>query len=486
MGPPHLWPRGRKAGPTAMQISIIPGIYTDENADFRKQYPRNLIPVAFDSGISQAYLRPADGIIDFGTTGPGCDRGAINWNGVCYRVMGSKLVSVAANGAVTIIGDVGGTSSQVKMDYSFDHLAIVSDGNLYLYDGAVFGQNTDPDLGTVIDVIYVDGYFMLTDGEFLIVTDIGNPYSVNNLKYGSSEVDPDPIVGLLKIRNEPYAINRHTIEVFQNIGGAATQFPFQRVEGTRIDRGALGTFCKCWFLGTVAFLGGARNESPGIWLGLNADSNKISTREIDQIFQEYTEEQLSKAVLEPRVDKNYRHLMIRLPDQTLVYDHAASQSAQKPIWHILTTSLIGKGVYKASNPIWCYDKWIVGNCDSKIGYLTDSVSSHWGEVNGWEFSTQMIYNESKSAVVNQLELVGLPGRVALGDEPVIWSSWSIDGETWSQERAISAGTKGQRSKRLAWFQQGHFRNYRIQKFRGTSDSHLSVARLEAQMEGCLY
>jgi hypothetical protein len=469
-----------------MQISIIPGIYADENADFRKAYPRNMIPVAFDSGISRAYLRPAEGITSFGTYGPGCDRGAINWKGTCYRVMGSKLVTVSNSGVVNTIGDVGGTDSQVKMDYSFDHLAIVSDGNLYLYDGSTFGQNTDPDLGNVIDVIYVDGYFMLTDGDYLIVTDIGAPYSVNPLKYGSSEVDPDPIVGLLKIRNETYAINRNTIEVFQDIGGASTQFPFQRVEGTRIDRGAIGTFAKCWFLGTVAFLGGARNESPGVWLGLNADSNKISTREIDQILQEYTEAQLSEVVFDCRVDKNYRHLMIRLPDQTVVYDHAASQSAEKPIWHILTTSIVGKGKYSGLNPCWCYDRWIVASCQGEIGYLDDSISTHWGQTNGWEFFTQMIYNEGKSAIVNQLELVSLPGRVALGADPVVWSSWSTDGETWSQERAISAGKQGERNKRLVWFQQGHFRNYRIQKFRGTSDAHISVARLEAQIEGTAY
>jgi hypothetical protein len=401
-------------------------------------------------------------------------------------VIGSKFVSVAENGTVTTIGDVGGSTGYVRMDYSFDYLGIVSDGNFFLYDGATLTQNTDIDLGIVHDVIYVDGYFMLTDGDFLIVTDLGNPFSVNPLKYGSSEVDPDPIVGLLKVRNEPYAINRHTTEVFQNVGGAATQFPFQRVEGTRIDRGAIGTHCKAWFLGTVAFLGGARNESPGIWLGLNADSNKISTREIDQILQDYTEDDLSLAKMESRVDKNFRHLMLHLPDQTIVYDHNASQSAQRPIWHILTSSIVGKSRYMAENLTWCYDKWIVGDCNGNIGYLDDSVSTHWGETIGWEFSTPMIYNNSMGAILNELELVALPGRVPLGKDPVVWSSWSTDGETWSNERAVSAGRQGERNKRLVWFAQGHFRNYRTQKFRGTSDAYLSIIRLEAKIEGLAY
>ena len=80
------------------------------------------------------------------------------------------------------------------------------------------------------------------------------------------------------------------------------------------------------------------------------------------------------------------------------------------------------------------------------------------------------------------DLVGLPGRVPLGADPVIWTSYSLDGETWSQERAISAGRQGQRRKRLVWLGQGSMEQWRIQRFRGTSDAHLSVARLEAQLE----
>ena len=44
-----------------MQISILSGIYTDDVADFRTSYPRNMIPVPKEQGISSAYIRPADG-----------------------------------------------------------------------------------------------------------------------------------------------------------------------------------------------------------------------------------------------------------------------------------------------------------------------------------------------------------------------------------------------------------------------------------------
>jgi hypothetical protein len=462
-----------------MQIGVLNGIYTSAAADFRRSYPRNLVPVPVDQGISKGYLRPADGIAAFGT-GPGVDRGGINWDGVCYRVMGTKLVRVAADGAVTTIGDVGG-SGQVTMDYSFDRLAIASGGRLYYWDGSALTQVTDPDLGTALDVLWVDGYFMTTDGEFLVVTELDDPTTVNPLKYGSSEADPDPVVSLLKLRNEVYALNRHTIEVFDNVGGEL--FPFQRIEGAQVPRGCIGTHACNIFMGSIAFLGSGRNEAPAVWLIASGNAAKISTREIDQILAGYTEAQLADVVMEARVDNGHQQLLMHLPDVCWIYDGAASQVAGEPVWYSADSGLGAQATYRARNLVWCYDRWTAGDPTApNVGTLVDTVSSHYGEAIGWDFGTLIVYNESRGAIFHALELVGLPGRVAFGADPTVWTSYSIDGETWSQERPARAGTQGQRDKRIAWRRQGHMRNWRIQRFRGTSDAHLSIARLEAQIE----
>ncbi len=377
-----------------MQIPILNGIYADTNGEFRTSYPRNLIPVPKKQGISSGYLKPADGIIEL-ASGPGVDRGGVNWKGVCYRAMGSKLVSVAADGTLTTLGDIGGFDSTVTFDYSFDRLGISSNGNLFYWNGSTLTKVVDNDLGQVVDFIWIDGYFMTTDGNSLVVTELNDPTSVNPLKYGSSEADPDSIKGLLKLRNEAYAINRYTIEVFDNVGGSL--FPFQRVAGAMIHRGAIGTYAACVLPLTtfvcVAFLGGARNL------------------------------------------------------------------------------------------VWCYDKWISGDVTTnKIGVFADSVSSHYGSVNGWEFGTLVIYNEAEGVIFHELELIALTGNYAVDAKPTIYTSYSTDGETWSVERPRTAGRQGKRDTRLNWLQQGNMKNWRIQKFRGTSDAHISIARLEARIE----
>lgn len=463
-----------------MQIGVMNGIYTNVNADFRTSYPRNLIPVPKDQGISKGYLRPADGVVEFGS-GPGIDRGGINWNDACYRVMGSKLCRVETSGAVTVLADVGGGSGQVTFDYSFDRLAIASGGKLFYWNGSALTQVTDADLGAVLDVLWVDGYFMTTDGTFLVVTELNNPLEVNPLKYGSSEIDPDPVKSLIKLRNEVYACNRYTIEVFQNVGGDL--FPFQRIEGAYMMRGVLGTHCVAMFMEQLAFLGSGRNEAPAVWMGSNGSTQKISTREIDQVLLEYTEAELSKVVMEVRITDGHQFLYMHLPDQTFVFDGAATMAAEQPVWFHLTSSIQGKSTYRARNFVWCYNRWLCADPTSvKHGYLTDTISTHYGDTVGWEFGTMIVYNGSRGAIFHELELVALTGRVAFGDNPTVWTSYSLDGLTWSQEKPRTAGKFGETLKRLTWMQQGFMRNWRIQKFRGTSETFISIARLEARVE----
>ena len=468
-----------------MQIQILNGIYADATPELRTAYPVNMVPVPKQSGISNGFLRPGDGIVANGT-GPGIDRGGINWRGVCYRVMGTKLVRVASNGAVTVLGDVGGpVNTLVTFDYSFDRLAIASGGRLYYWSGTTLTQVTDPDLGTVLDVVWVDGYFMTTDGEFLIVTELSDPTQVNPLKYGSSEVDPDPVVALLKLRNEIYAMNRNTIEVFDNVGGDL--FPFARIDGAQIQKGVVGTFACCVYIDRIAFLGSGRNEAPSIYVGAAATTQKISTQEIDELLLTYTEAQLATVKLEARNDKSHQHLYVHLPDRTIVYDAAASEALGDQVWFTLTTTVVGFSQYRARNLVWAYDKWLVGDPQSNsIGYLVQDTGHHWGQQVRWEFGTLIVYNEGNGAIFNRLELVSLTGSVEIGTNPQISTSYSIDGLSYSQDRSITVGTIGNTAKRLAWFQQGHMRNWRIQRFRGDSDAHVSFVRLEAQIEALAY
>lgn len=463
-----------------MKIQIVSGIYTDQSGGFRTAYPRNYIPVPKQTGVNDGYLRPADGIVSVGT-GPGADRGAIVWNGTQYRVMGSQLCSVSESGAVVEIGDVGG-GGQVTMDYSFDRLGIASSDRLWYWDGATLTSVTDPDIGDVIDMKWIGGYFLTTDGTNLITTDLADPASVNVLHYGSAESDPDPVRAVDELRNEAYAFGRYTIEVFQNVGG--TGFPFRRIDGAQIIKGILGTHTYCALGDTFIFLGSGRNEAPAVYQMVPGSVQKVSTREIDRLLHGYSDDELALVTMESRVDDNHQHVLLHLPDQTLVYDTMGSQVMEVPLWFTLDSGgILGPAKYCGRNAVWCYGRWNVADDQGRIGYLDPSIRGHHGSAVGWEFVTPIIYAEGNDAIVHDLELVSLSGRAAFGDDPTIWTSYTHDGQTWSRDVACKVGKLGERLKRIAWRTQGTIRHWRAQRFRGTSDAHLTVSRLEAQIEG---
>lgn len=459
--------------------SILSGIYANPDADVRTSYPRNYVPVVKDTGLSKGYLKPGDGIVQTGTA-PGIGRGGINWNGTMYRVLGTKLCTVSADGVVAVLGDVGGTGP-VTFSYSFDRLGIASGGKLYYWNGTL-SQVTDPNLGLVVDLKWMAGYFVTTDGVSIVVTNLADPTTVNPLKYGSAESDPDPVKAVDELRNELYGLGRYTIEVFDNVGGDF--FPFQVIQSAVVPKGVIGTYAYCNVGDTFVFCGSGRGEAPGIHMLVPGDTQKLSTREIDLLLASYTEEQLAASVMECVVGRNQQLVKFHLPDRCIVYDMIGSRTAGDAIWYTLDSGLLTPATYRARNFVWAYNQWNVEDPTSAIlGKTTEAVGTHFEATIGWEFGTQMLYNEGNDAIVLELELVSLPGRVPLGADPVVWTSHSVDGETAGPEYSTPAGKQGERARRIAWRNCGRIRgNYRMQKFRGTSDAHLPILRLEMKAE----
>lgn len=469
-----------------MQISVLSGIYTSSAPDIRVAYPVNMMPVPTENGVSGGYLRPHDGIVQQSVPVTGVCRGGIYWpkDSTLYRVLGQKLVTEAADGTVTVVpfGDLLSASGPARMDYSFTHLGVASGGNFFLWDGITFQQVDTSLVGYVVDIVWVDGYWFLTNGDSTFITDLNDPTTISPFQ-GSAEVDPDAIVALLKVRNEVHAINRSTIEVYDNTGEGL--FPFQRIDGAQITRGAVGTRACCVFLDAVAFVGGQRNEQPAVWIGGNGQSTKLSTVEVERILRTYSEQQLAEIFMETRIGDGHQLLYIHLPDRTLVYDAAASQAFERPVWFCLTSSTVGFGPYRARYFVWAYGRFNVADpLTRRLGYFDREVASHWGELVRWEFSTAIVYNESRGAIVQSLELVAVTGAISatVGATQSLATSYSLDGETWSEDKWINGAKSGDRAKRLQWRQQGRLRDRRIQRFRGDSNTRLAVARLEAVVE----
>lgn len=313
-----------------MQIPIISGISSNGAGGLAVARPVNMRVVPKVQGISGGFLAPAEGIVQLAST-PGPDRGGIAWRGRCYRVCGTKLCAVAEDGALSVLGDVGGAAGErVQFTYSFDYIALSSGGGLYLSAGGAPVRVTDADLGVSLGVTWFDGYFVSHDGEFIVTTSLLDPSQVDALKYASSEASPDPIMCLVKIRRELYALNRYTTEVFQNVGG--TGFPLQVVPGAQVTKGAIGRAAACTFDDSIAFLGSGENEPPSVYVMAAGQTVRLSTDDVDATLATYTEQQLAGAVVEARQAPGHSWLYVHLPDRTLAYDARASLSLKTAVW----------------------------------------------------------------------------------------------------------------------------------------------------------
>jgi Phage stabilisation protein len=461
-----------------MQIPVISGIVADESGAFLNSYPTNREPILKDTGLSNGYLAAPPGITTRSTTGLGQDRGGINWNGVCYRVIGTKLVRVGNDWSVIAIGDVGG-GGPCAFDYSFDNLIINSGALLYYWNNTDgLRQVTDPDLGPVLDAIYVDGYTMTTDGASLVVTELNDPMAVMPLKYGSSEDSPDPVTGLVHMHGEVYALNRYTVQVFQNIGGLG--FPFQTVKTATVPYGCVGPRAKCKFNGTVAFVGSQENGQPGVYLLGAGDAAKLSTQEVDSDLAALSESELAAVWVESRNVNDDQRLIVHLPSVSWGFSTQVTRKSSVKTWCRYVSSTTFDGRYEGRGLVYCYGQWIVGNSAGQVGSLDWNNARHFDNDVMWQFDTALLYNDSNRAIVTGLELFGTPGR---GDDDgrVFWS-YTRDGETWSMERATPSGKLGQRNKRIAWRPGTRFNQYMGLRFRGCDGSLMGIARLEADIE----
>jgi hypothetical protein len=462
-------------------IPILAGVFTDAVPDVRTAYPVNLVAVAGDNGVSGGYLRPHDGIVSQGT-GSAVTRGLYAWSekNTLFYVAGTEFGSQAADGTRTVLGTVA-AGGPVTMVNSFERLAIASGGRLYYWDLSTLTEVTDARLGVCLDIEWLGGYFVSTDGEFIVTTSLLDPTVIRPFDYANPESSPDPLVALLRTRNEINALGRVTIEVFSNVGGS--DFPLATIPGAQVQRGVIGTHACCLFLDRIAFLGSGPNEAPAIYLAAGGSTEKISTDEIEYLLATIPETQLADVVVESRIDAAHQYLYIHLPDRTMLFDFTASSHLGQPVWSTLSSALSETpSTFRARYFTWCYDRWNVADPTTGIyGHLDGSIGSHWGDAVRCEVSTNMIFTGGVGGVINMLELVGLPGRCAVTADPRISTSYSTNGRTWSLDESISAGMVGDDRKRLQWRRQGRWSNYRIQRFRWTSEANLSVMRLVATL-----
>lgn len=451
-----------------ISVTLIQGDKCGVETDYRDTLPVNMYPVLRKILGADGYMIDYPGLATF-CTGFGKDRGAAynERQEQQYRISGQKFVSVASDGTVAELGDIPGVK-QGSMPYSFNTQAVISDGRMFLYDTTSgFRQVTDQDIGQPLDAVWVDGYYFLTDGEYIYHTDLTDESAVDPLKFATAEFMPDPSLGVSKTQDNKVIVwGRYTAEYFVN--AATSNFAFQRVETRAQKIGIVATHAKVEIGDSFYIVGGRKDESIGVHRFDIGKSTKVSTREVDRIIEQYTEPELIDIRVEARSEKDVSFVIIHLPNETAAY------CVNTGSWILLKTRITGVDFHRAINGVFDARnaKWIYGDrVGANIGSLTDtSPTQYTTDPQEWTLYTPLLKLERAS--LDEIEAEILPGYNDEGDATA-FLSLTYDGVVYGKEILITYGTPNNYGNRFIARRLGYVSDWVGIKIRGASRSRMA-------------
>jgi hypothetical protein len=464
-------------------IPFIKGDKVDDNTDYRDALPVNYYAVLRDIYGEKGYMLNYYGLTDF-ATGQGISRGSIlvvrpGLEGQ-YRVSGTSLIKIEDDQSVTVLGVISG-AGQASMTYSLNNLAIVADKKLYYYNPTNgFRQITDSDVGSPIDIVWADFRFVLTDGEYLFQSSLLDETIYEPLDFSGSDFQPDKILGVgLNDDNELISFGALTTEYFQNIG--QDNFSYTRIQLKAVKAGIAGTHCKSEFKDKWFALTRRENTQFQFSIIQSGSSESITSREIEKVLSKYTGEELSKTVIEVFTKDSVTWMIAHLPNETLAYNHTLAKAVGiNMAWSILKSDDYGNKTYRGKDMTYDprFSKWCIGDkLGSKIGFLDDSVCTHYSEIVEGLIYTSILPLETLS--INEVKLKTIPG-ISPSNDATVFISRTDDMRIYSKEHTEQYGTSFDYNKNFTMRNLGYVRSDTAFKIRTASRSRMAFCRLDVE------
>ena len=452
-------------------------------------------------GVTDENLFVTPGISEATTAGTGINRGIHEFLGKPYVVNGGELYridqSISSSGVISYsavqVGSgvtIAGSGRVIMADNGADgdQLCIVvpelnSQFNAYIYDQStdtlVAVSDSDFD-GPVSSVRYIDGYFAFTkkNDQKWFISALRNGLNYDALDFIEAEADPDNIVGIEILLNEPVIFGTNTLESFQNIGGA--DFPFQRVAGSVQRKGLDSQFAIVEVNDFLVFLGSQANETPSIWVTDGGRPQPLSTTAINNEIAKYTPQTIENSFAWRYSQDGAQFVGFTFPGQaTFVYDFTAQE------WHTRESidSQLQNVPYRINGVCEAYrELFIADGLSNKVGILDRDVYTEFGVPIRRRFTTPQIDNEGNPFFVDSLEVrqeSGVGNTSGQGVDPMVLMSFSTDGgRTYSTKMPRSFGELGDYRFRTIWNSLGRVSTQICFKFEFTDPVKWVVQKVE--------
>jgi hypothetical protein len=384
------------------------------------------------------------------TLGTSPVRGCIRMGTLTYWVAGDTVYKMDSAYTATSLGIIGTSTGRVGMAHNGTEVLIV--------DGAKGWLATSTTLTEVVDVDFPDGvtFAVYLDNYFLVLGDgtqklywcetPGSGSAWNGLDFGSSEGNPDALIGAVVDHREIWLFGSESVEVWVNTGDAAA--PFQRSGNTLVEQGAASGW-SCQSIDNSVFWLGANKDGDGIvFRSQGYTPVRISTHALETAMRGYST--ISDAFgyalqLDGHV---FYALTFPTADATWLYD-ASTQQWTEWLWYESGPNEFHR--HRANCHVFANRKHLVGDWETGEVYsLEPDVYKDAGDTIKRIRRTQTLRKGGSRLFFGDLN-VEIETGVANADEasPEIMLRYSNDdGHSWSNEKTKSIGATGEYGKRV--------------------------------------
>lgn len=159
------------------------------------------------------------------------------FNGDIFFTYNSNLYRRGVS--ITNLGPIG-SSNMTRWASNIDHLAILTDTGLHLYDGSSIIDVTipvDTPAHIPVDITSINGYFIIfcADGRWYWI--VPGATTIDPLNFATAESSPDGGIGCIRVKDEVFFYGSSTIECWQPTGDA--DLILKNAAGRQYDKGVI-------------------------------------------------------------------------------------------------------------------------------------------------------------------------------------------------------------------------------------------------------
>lgn len=382
-------------------------------------------------------------------------------NGLLYAVGGNKLYSISSSFTATEIGTLNTNEGNVSFSDNGTTLVVVDGyyGYAHTLGSGTTAQITDSDFKPADKVVYLDGYFVFNEAgtQRFFFSDLLS-VDFDALDIVSAEGNPDNIVSILVDHRDLWLFGEQSTEVFFNSGSEQV---FERIQGAFVEHGCAAPFSTAKMNNAVFWLGQDDQGNGLVYMANGYQPQRISTHAVEYAIRTYSDISTATAYTYQENGHNFYILNFENAETSWCYDTATG------LWHERAYSNEGAlERHRANSHAFIYNTHVVGDYENgKIYALSSSVYYDESTAITRQRVAPHISQGLNRIFYNSFQLdmevgVGLDGAVTVqGNDPQAMLQFSDDGgHSWSNEKWVSFGKIGNRTKRAIWRRLGYSRD----------------------------